>query len=401
MKDQQQQHNRHDFLHLVKLHGDEDRYITKMGRMSRRCMQTSLLLWVIAVTGVIGLSLLQFTNSGLRSSIVTERSLESAGPNGETFNIAFYNIDLQNKMKAGFLSHDKYPAGEGPVIATLVSKRVQDIEELQTALKSLAFLKGDKDYNALAPVLVFNEGDLDLLAIKYIVSSTNRPIAFPRVDFKKFPDGFNEVVEEAPFPVPGRDPWGYVQMIRFWTTMVWRHPAVKHFDTVMRIDSDSCFKEVNDYLPNFKTDDLYYHSQYVGVEPKGQFIDGMFDFVTNWMDTTKQPSQARNYLLWHYGVSVWKNDNTLPLFRTNFELAKVEFMQRGDVARFNEALTEKEPFGVLRKRWGDAVLRFLTMAIFVDNDKIMTIKPAGYYHKQGCSKEEVEEALYRLANNNS
>jgi len=283
------------------------------------------------------------------------------------------------------------------VIATLVSKKLQDIEELQTALKSLEFLQGDKNPDALAPVLVFNEGDIGDDAIKFIVASTNRPVAFPRVNFKKFPEGFVVDNEKAPFPVAGREPWGYVQMIRFWTTMVWRHPAVRHFNTVMRIDSDSCFKAVNDYLPNFKNDDLFYHSQYVGVEPGGNFIDGMFDFVTDYMETTQHPSQARNYLLWHYIVSVWNNDQTLPLFRTNFELAKVEFMTRGDVARFNDALTEKEPFGVLRKRWGDAVLRFLTMAVFVDNDKIMTIRPTGYFHKQGCSKEEVDEALQGLA----
>ena len=51
-------------------------------------------------------------------------------------------------------------------------------------------------------------------------------------------------------------------------TGIWEHPALNHFDTVMRIDSDSCFKEENDYLPNFHHEGLLYHSQYVGVEGK-------------------------------------------------------------------------------------------------------------------------------------
>merc|ERR1712048_1210015 len=108
------------------------------------------------------------------------------------------------------------------------------------------------------------------------------------------------------------------------------------------------------------------------------------------MDTKKQPDQARNPFLWHHTESAWNNRKTLPLFRTDFELVKRSFMQRRDVAQFNEALTEEEPFGVLRKRWGDAVLRFLTMAIFEKSDRVMTVRPTGYFHKQGCSKEEVE-----------
>lgn len=70
----------------------------------------------------------------------------------------------------------------------------------------------------------------------------------------------------------------------------------------------------------------------------------MIDYMTN----VGKPSEARNTLLWDYVESVWHTKNTLPLFRTNFELSRRDFMQRGDVVRFHEALTEKEPFGVLR-----------------------------------------------------
>jgi len=44
----------------------------------------------------------------------------------------------------------------------------------------------------------------------------------------------------------------------------------------------------------------------------------------------------------------------------------------------------------------DAVTRFLTASMFENQDRIMTIRPTGYFHKIGCSAEEVDEALKTL-----
>ena len=114
------------------------------------------------------------------------------------------------------------------------------------------------------------------------------------------------------------------------------------------------------------------------------------------METTRAPPEPRNFLLWDFAKRVWDHDKTLPVFRTNFEVSSKQFMQSKIVRDWHFALTEKEPWGVLTKRWGDAVTRFLTAALFENMDKIFTIRPTGYFHKIGCSKEEVDEALRTL-----
>ena len=76
-------------------------------------------------------------------------------------------------------------------------------------------------------------------------------------------------------------------------------------------------------------------------------------------------------------------------------------MKREDVSLWHDALTEKEPFGVYRYRWGDAVTRFLTASMFENQDRIMTIRPTGYFHKIGCSAEEVDEAVKNYINSQS
>ena len=129
------------------------------------------------------------------------------GSQTSEFFLPFYNLN-QDKEKPGFLPVDKYPEGEGPVIAILVSSRPSDILDLKVALKSLAFLKGDKDPEAFAPVLIFNEGDLTKDVISDIVANTDRPIGFTKVNFNSFPAGFDPDEEKGLFPVKGRDPWG-------------------------------------------------------------------------------------------------------------------------------------------------------------------------------------------------
>lgn len=286
------------------------------------------------------------------------------------------------------LSMERYRPG-GPVICCLVANNEKDVEDLSLGLRSLVFLNGDSDLPS--PVLVFNEGDLSAEAIVKLRSSTRRPIAFPVVDFSSFPEGFdpNATSSVEHFEVRGRKSWGYYQMIRFFVTGIWEHPSVARYEFVMRFDSDSCFKRPNDYLPYMKHEHLVYHSQYVGVvgEHGKKFLNGLYDFAANF---GKRPS---NPLLWHFIETNWKANGTLPLFMTNFELSRKSFMTRPDVKMFHRALSEEEPFGILRYRWGDAITRFLEAALYGTDENVLTIWPEGYHHKRECSKEDVEQAL--------
>jgi len=245
----------------------------------------------------------------------------------------------------------------------LVTNNSKDVEDLQVALRSLLFLQGDAK-TTLTPVLIFNEGDLSESQIEAIRSSTNRPIAFPEVDLTSFPTGFDPAQGNHQFKVKNRKSWGYYQMIRFWITGIWVHPAIQRYEIVMRMDSDSCFKSPNSYLPYMAHDHLVYHSQYVGVESGSgrAYIEGLFDFAVSFMSqTNKQPG---NVLLWHFIERIWTCENTLPLFRTNMEITRRSFMLREDVVKWHHALTEEEPFGVLKHRWGDAITRFMEVSIF-------------------------------------
>ena len=77
------------------------------------------------------------------------------------------------------------------------------------------------------------------------------------------------------------------------------------------------------------------------------------------------------------------SDEECPIFYNNSEVVRVAFMQQTNVQHFQEAITEKEPFGVFRYRWGDALARFATMAIFATPDTLIGGKsPGGYRHRR-------------------
>ena len=70
-------------------------------------------------------------------------------------------------------------------------------------------------------------------------------VDFEHIDFTLFPPFFDPKVEESNWNK--RSKWGYHQMIRFWISRIWDHPAVvENCESVLRIDSDSCFLETTE-----------------------------------------------------------------------------------------------------------------------------------------------------------
>lgn len=337
----------------------------------------------------IAASLRDDTRQKLSNSIHTS-STSNDYEKVEHFNLQnFYTLDNQGNPKE--LKSISYPKG-GPVIAILTTNTTMDIDNAITAIKSLAFLQGDPDYEKKAPILFFHEGNLNrkqkVSLLKY---SPDRPVAFPTVDFEEYPKGFDKSQAKA-FRVKGRDhPLGYHQMIRFWVTTIWNHPALEPFDIVMRMDTDSCFKDVNEILPGFKNDDIVYHSQFVGVESRSDMTTDLIDHAEKFLDRyNKSPG---NPMLWRYAKMTWETSKTIPLFMTNLEVSRKSWMQKNIVKRWHEALTEEKPYGVFTYRWGDAVTRFLMVAMLSMNFQLDTSYPDGYFHKENCKREDVEKAL--------
>jgi hypothetical protein len=270
-------------------------------------------------------------------------------------------------------------------IVTLTANKTKDMERLCTALHSLKFLPDARNHSRpLASVLIFHENNIPHPTLANLQNCTPRPLSFPSVDdyFDSYPPGFDPVKEPSPWR--RRTKFGYAQMIRFYVTGLWKHPAIQGYESVMRLDNDATWDRntlQNETFPDLPMDKVY-HANVLSSDPP-EYCSGIW-----WV--------ARNYIATH-NISVanpqmWKifsrhfhegGDRRCLMWYNNFEVVRVPFMQQPQVQHWHETVTEHEPFGVYRRRWGDNIIRFLTMTIFAEPGTLLATgaAPAGYQHK--------------------
>eukprot|EP00527_Entomoneis_sp_CCMP2396_P008825 CAMPEP_0198143784 /NCGR_PEP_ID=MMETSP1443-20131203/10402_1 /TAXON_ID=186043 /ORGANISM="Entomoneis sp., Strain CCMP2396" /LENGTH=297 /DNA_ID=CAMNT_0043807069 /DNA_START=266 /DNA_END=1159 /DNA_ORIENTATION=+ len=271
---------------------------------------------------------------------------------------------------------------KGTAIAVLISNHSQDIIKLKAALESLDSHLSDKT----SPVLLFNEGNLNLEQMAKILNYTGRHLEFPIVNFTDFPIGFDPKVEKGNWKK--RSKWGYQQMCRFWITKIWEHPALENFSSFMRMDTDSCFgKEVHSYLPGLpdieRTQGSNSKSHYVysanRISRDGPtYTSGLMDLTEKFIESNGIIPQ--NGALWNEIKKEYNKTARVKLVYNNFEVANISFFQQPNVMAYQHAVSEVEPFGVFRKRWGDAVVRIITLALFAEDSTVNWIPEEGYMH---------------------
>ena len=175
----------------------------------------------------------------------------------------------------------------------------------------------------------------------------------------------------------------------------------------MRMDTDSCFKKrvdnlKKDQIPAHLVDMSQHVNQLPGMEPSfvyqslesppsyNTFVEGLFEFAMEYIK--KENITPSNPKLWKQASDLWEKEKNVPLLKTNFEVSRVSFFQRPDVMKWHEALSEFEPFGIWRQRWGDAHHRFLTLAMFSTPEtvSILSLDLNFYDHGRGkCVSQNV------------
>lgn len=284
---------------------------------------------------------------------------------------------------------NSYPRN-GPCIAMLMPTVEETlVNALCATLKSLAFLQGD-DKKFPAPVLVFNDGKLSGDQKKFLVSCTARPITFPLVNsLDDLPEGYSPSLSSI-ISHGKADERRRCNISRFWMAGIWKHPSIKLYETILRIEPNSCFKQPNEFLPNFKYTGYHYHSQFFGLDPKDGDSNGLLEYTERFLeDIGRSPGDP---MMMDFIKASWELHGRLPVFRSNFEVMSKTFMTRWDVKRWYEELTEKKPFGMYENLWNEGTIRFVSAALFAKSSEISTSYPMGFA-QDACSMKEVEAAL--------
>ena len=172
-------------------------------------------------------------------------------------------------------------------------------------------------------------------------------------------------------------------MIRFFISGLWQHKAIEGYDVVMRLDADSCWNEIsqNDRLSEpriypYLPDGVVYQRHREGKDD-GHVCEGLYNFTVNYI--AAHGIVVANPTLWQTFKNTWLEEEKCLGFFNNFEIVKLDFMKKPAVRQWHEAVTERPPFGVYRRRWGDALVRYLTLALFAPPGGVLYHNITDYY----------------------
>ena len=229
------------------------------------------------------------------------------------------------------------------------------------------------------PLIIFHEGDF-LESHQSLVRSFTwrRAVSFAYVNWTQFPTGFNPETYQEKWDYPHKGPhkWGYNQMIRFWVTRIWHHPAIRGYTALVRLDSDSCLTKPFSgfYLPR-GSNYLSWRASY----ECGTYSNGEAEFAEKYLKD--QRLEVADPVEWERrGAEV----GCVPAFYNNFEVTRVAFFQREDVAKFQLAITDTEPYGVFGWRWGDAAIRWFTLTLFSPPGTVTVDRYMRYFYSHTC-----------------
>lgn len=202
--------------------------------------------------------------------------------------------------------------------------------------------------------------------ISRILRSTRRNVVFRNVDkeLTSFPQGFDPYSNQPTWSRRGK--WSYHQMIRFWFKMIFEMPEIQQYDYIMRLDDDSqllglwfniftkmrersavyfanneCIDEEHILPGTMKLKELSYsykRSNKLFLKDHGKFERA---FLTN-------------------GIRTYYN---------NFEVMNIHFFRQSSVRKWTEWVDASH--GIYKYRWGDAILRYLTLSLFANSEQIL------------------------------
>jgi len=243
--------------------------------------------------------------------------------------------------------------------------RKQDINDLKKNLRQL-HKYFNKNYKY--PIIIFHddlsEGDEKIFLKKY----SNIKFEYIKFEIPSWIDKNKSIFSPKHI--------GYKNMCRFFSGELFKHKAIKKYDWYWRLDSDSFFHSYINYdIFKFMKKKNYVYG-YLGenlIKDKPNVVKGLWDLTKKYiMDNNIQPTYLYEYL---------DNDGNWDrsLYYTNFEISNLDFWRSNEYMKYFNTIDKNG--GIYYHRWGDHVIHFLALSMFVDKNKIYCFKDIDYSHQ--------------------
>jgi len=258
-------------------------------------------------------------------------------------------------------------------------------KDLALLRRSLRLLERNFTRHHDYPVLVFNEDFCPALQ-RELQGITRSRLSFPLVEFA-LPD----FVDRAKVPefVFGRFGVGYRHMCRFFSGMLFLHPAMQDFDWYMRMDTDSFVRGrvANDPFARMETAGTDY-GYITMLHERPEVVVGLWAAVREYATRHELDVPALR------AMTTAAGDWNLLYYYNNFEICRLSFVRSAAYQDFFNYLDRTE--GIYRHRWGDAPIRTMAVALLLPPEKVLRIEDIPYSHA-GYYTDESHRLVDRIA----
>jgi hypothetical protein len=233
---------------------------------------------------------------------------------------------------------------------------------LQMALRSLdRYFNRKFDY----PVIVFHDGGIAEFLLDNLRRLTSSNLFLQRVEISPPRDLAN---------IPEMDscsglPISYRNMCRFNTLLVYEEEIFNGLDYYWRLDTDSVFtREISfDIFKRMKENNSVYGYIHI-TEDRETCVENLWPTTENYI--------AKMHLKQSF-LDKWPNRK---MFYNNFEVSRIDFWRSEKVQHYLRYIDESG--GIYYNRWGDAPIKSLVLALFLEWDKLLNFdQDIGYNHK--------------------
>lgn len=254
----------------------------------------------------------------------------------------------------------RFPTSESDLIVILIPRITK------TLINRFQYFDEHFSDNFSTSILFLYTSPMEKRKFVDLSNSMKRQTLFLDINsaFHLFPIGLDACREKTSYRVRGK--WNYLLMIRFWFKSLFELPQLKNYQYIMRLDDDSRIRgRWFNVFDEMRRKDAVYFANNCDVDLEDQLPGTMLvaNFTSNYVKTNgivpKQMEMLKNAF----------SNRTVKNFYNNFEVCRLDFFRSESIQHWAQAIDDS--LGIFRYRWGDAVLRYLTVAVFARPEQVL------------------------------
>lgn len=204
------------------------------------------------------------------------------------------------------------------------------------------------------------------------------------IDFVNIDAVFNRVDNNLDpyFTTPSwskRKKWSYQNMIRFWFYDVFHFEILQNIEYFLRLDDDSELTKCDvNIFEAMKSKKAVYFRNHLDKElesqivPKLSLLQSMMNqFIIDYHIVPYNQTNIKNAFFYTDSDNNDQKVFSVVSIYNNFEVSKMEFFQNPLVIKWSKVILESN--NIYYYRWGDAVLRYLTLILFAKDEEVLCI----------------------------